>query len=119
MTEILATIRAEFIPQLVMDRSRGVPGAGPAPAPCTVDIVAFGYDGYREPQIGWRLEWPEENEQLTNGGDASQEGRLFFNSYGAMKESTREERIARAESAAYQFLYRRGWWPKRWERESA
>ena len=110
---ILATIHVEFLPRLCYEGRRQVPSIGPQPAPCVVEIVAF--DGYREPQIGWRLDWPVENEMLLGIG-TKKNTRTCSDSYGPMEESTPEEKNARAESGAYRFLGDNGWRVKRWER---
>lgn len=111
--QVLATINVEFLLRLGYEGRRQSPSILPAYAPCVVEIVA--YEGYRAPNIGWRINWPAENEMLLGIG-TKKNSRVCGDSYGPMTESTPDEKIARAESEAYRFLADNGCRIKRWER---
>lgn len=111
MITILRKINVEFLRRLVSVPGRDVPGIGPEPPSITVEITET--RGRYANAYGWRLLWSEQNAPLR--GHVSIDDAMYSETYGGMEDSTNEERIARAEYAAYTFLLDNGWRPKKWE----
>ena len=107
VVEVLLKINVEFLPRMISVPGRMVPTIGPESASMIVEIIKV--QDYRMPNYGWRIQnFPARSAHLSNASRSD--------TYGPMEESTAEERIARAEHAAYTFLLDNGWRPKTWKR---